>query len=243
MIINLENLNGLPQEFIKRLNTFDGIFKSCNYFEEYESNTDIKQLTIKIDKFCQNNQIIGYHYTNAIKDDILKNGLLVRTGEDIRIAFVERHFHLFTEEEQATILIAWKDYFGETAIQYRDSRIFFNFTLNGLQNQGADLLLNYYGGEQVYFPLYRLPQIGEKLKRMGTSMILKCILTPNNIETFWGNPDLYNYPWGRIAISSYHRLRNRDAYVEDQDGFQRTDVKPENIEIIINESSSCRATK
>ena len=74
-------------------------------------------------------------------------------------------------------------------------------------------------------------------------MILKCILTPNNIETFWGNPDLYNYPWGRIAISSYHRLRNRDAYVEDQDGFQRTDVKPENIEIIINESSSCRATK
>lgn len=227
MVVNLDNLNGLPLEFVKRLSVFDEIFRNSNYFEDYENNADIKRLTIEIDKFCQTNKIIGYHYTNAIKEDILQNGLLVRNGEDIRNAFVERQFHLFTEEEQVTILKTWKDYFGETAIKYRDNLIFFNFTLDGLQNSGADLLLHYYGGEQVYFPLYRQPQIGEKLKKIGTPMILKCILNPKNIKTFWENP------WGRIAVSSYHRLKNKDAYVEDQDGFQQTAVKPENIEIIL----------
>lgn len=233
MVVNLENLNGLPLEFVKRLGAFDQIFRSCNCFEEYENNADIKRLTIEIDKFCLTNKVIGYHYTTAIKEDILKTGLLVRTGEDIRIAFVERHFYLFTEEEQATILKTWKDYFGKTADKYRNNRIYFNFTRNGLQNSGANLLLNYYGGEQVYFPLYRLPQIEEKLKKIGTPMILKCILNPNNIETFLGNPDLYKNPWGRIAVSSYNRFINSEARVEDQDGYQQTDVKPENIEIIL----------
>ena len=226
MVINLDDLNGLPLEFVKRLSAFDEIFKNSNYFEDYENNADIKRLTIEIDKFCQTNKIIGYHYTNAIKEDVFKNGLLIRNGEDIHNAFVEKHFHLFTEEEQATILKGWNYLREKNAAKYRDNLVFFNFTLDGLQNSGADLLLHYYGGEQVYFPLYRQPQISEKLKKIGTPMILKCILNPKNIKTFWENQ------WGRIAVSSYHRLKNQDACVEDLDGSQQTAVQPENIEII-----------
>ncbi|HUX95063.1 MAG TPA: hypothetical protein VMV47_04960 [Bacteroidales bacterium] len=95
-----------------------------------------------------------------------------------------------------------------------------------MKNDGAELLLSYYGGEQVYFPLFELPNIGEKLKNIGIPMILKCTLNPNDINTF------IEYPWGKITVSSYHRIKNPDAIVVDQDGYQKVGVNPENIEII-----------
>lgn len=43
---------------------------------------------------------------------------------------------------------------------------------------------------------------------------------------------IYENPWGRIAVSTYHRLLNPDAFQEDQDGYQNVNVKPQDIEII-----------
>jgi len=233
MAVNLENLDGLPQEFVKQLSAFDHVFRSCNYFEEVKEYFGIMQLTADIDSYCAKHKIIGFHYTNAIKEDILEHGLLVRTGEEIRKSFVERHFHLFTKEEQTTILTTWEAFFSKPKAKVRDKRLFLNFTQDGLENGGTNLLLNFYGGEQVYFPIFSLPQIGAKLKLIGTPMMLKCILNPSDLVTYLGFPGLYEHPWGRIAVSSYHRLKNRNACVEDQDGYQEVGVSPENIEIVI----------
>lgn len=75
-------------------------------------------------------------------------------------------------------------------------------------------------------PLQELKDIGTKIKEIGTPMIIKCVLNPNNLNTF------YEYPWGRIAVSTYHSLLNVEALRDDQDGYQSVNVKPENIEII-----------
>ena len=228
MIIDLENLNGLPDKFIERLKMFDNIFIQNDFLENFENNNKIHQLIIDIDNYCLENKIIGYHYTNAIETDILKKGMILRTGKEIRKIFEESHFHLFTKKEQNQIRIAWKKQFDKSDKKYRDNRIFFNFTKNALQNGGAELLLNYFGGEQIYFPIYGLPQFGEKLKQIGTPMILKCILNPNDINTF------IEYPWGKITVSSYHRIKNPEAHVVDQDGYQKVNVKAANIKILVN---------
>ena len=103
---------------------------------------------------------------------------------------------------------------------------FFNFTKDALKDSGAELLLKYYGGEQVYFPIFQLPEFGKKLEKIGVPMILRCTLNPNDINTF------IEFPWGKIAVSIYHRKVNPEAHQIDQDGYQNIGVSPENIEII-----------
>ena len=226
MIIDFEDFTGLPNEFIIRLNRYVSIFVEYEFLEQYLDDEYIHQLIVDIDDYCLDNNIIGYHYTNGIVDEFKEKGILVRSGKKIRQDFMERHFHLFTKEEQNRILEKWEKRFDEDDQRVRDNCVFFNFTKGALKNSGAELLLKYYGGEQVYFPIFQLPEIGKKLKKIGVPMILRCTLNPNVINTF------IDYPWGKIAVSSYHRKVNQTADWVDQDGYQKVSVSPENIEII-----------
>ena len=71
---------------------------------------------------------------------------------------------------------------------------------------------------------------------IGEPLILKCSLNPQNIETF------YEYPRGRIAVSTFHSMHNPNAYRDDQDGCQFVDVKADDIDIIYfkNKQDYCR---
>ena len=233
MTINLENLEGLPKEYISELKKFDQIFKTHRFLENYENNENINNLILEINNFCLQNKIIGFHYTNAIESDIIENGMIIRSGTEIRNNFMERFFHLFDYNEQELIKEKWLSRFGEKDTESRDFRTFFNFTKDAIFNGGAELLLEYYGGEQIYFPIFSLPKIGEKLKKIGKPMILKCTLDPNEIKTFIENP------WGKIIVSSYNKKVNPEAYLVDQDGYQKKGVKSENIEIINAEKYVC----
>lgn len=237
MVIDLENLDGISEVIINRLKRFDSLFTDCECLENYYDNDDILQLIIDIDDYCLKNRIIGYHYTNAIENDILEKGIILRNGKEIRNDFITRHFHLFTKSEQNRIIQKWNEYFDEDDVNCRDNIVFFNFTKTALFNGGAELLLNYYGGEQIFLPIYEEPKIGDKLKKIGIPMILKCILNPNDINTF------IEYPWGKIVISSYNRIKNPNACVVDQDGYQRCEVKPDKIEIIKYEKSTFANTR
>ena len=224
-VVDFENLNGLSQDFIKSLKSYDEIFAQLKSIEQLDDD-EFHQLIMDIDDFCFENRIIGYHYTNAIKNDILGKGIIIRTGEEIRQNFIQRHFHLFTKGEQNRILFEWQKWFDEEDAQRRDSIICFDFTTGALKNGGADDLLSYYGGEQVYLPFIELPHIGEKLKNIGTPMILKCILNPSDIHTYT------QYPWGKLTVSSYHKLKKPDACLLEPSAYQEIGVNPENIEII-----------
>lgn len=120
----------------------------------------------------------------------------------------------------------WEIYFTKDQMKARDNRIFFNFTQDSLNDLRAEPALSNFGGEQVHMPIQSFRCIGDKLKKMGRPLIIKCKLNPKVINTFIENP------WGQIAVSSYHRLQNPNAATIDQDGYQTVNVPPENIEII-----------
>ncbi len=226
MQIDLDSLFGLPLEFQNRLRALDYLFIESNFLENFENNADVKKLISDLNEFCLKNRVIGYHYTRAFPNDFKEKGMLSRTGNVIREEFKKRHFHLFSKKEQIQITEEWYKSFGKDDNENRDNRIFFNFTLSALNWKSAELLLKYYGGEQVYAPIYRLPGIGKKLCKIGEPLILKCDLNPNDIKTYIINP------WGKIIMSSYHRTKNSEAHTIDQDGNQKVRVKAENIEII-----------
>ncbi|RKS42502.1 hypothetical protein BC962_3260 [Gillisia mitskevichiae] len=226
MIINLETLEGLPIYFIQKLTKFDDLLLKFDFLEEIEDLKTVEELIIEFQEFLNNQIIIGYHYTRALENNILKEGLLSRNGEEIRSKFIKDFSHEFTEGEISLIKELWRNCFDDSDKEVRDNRIYFNFTKNALKNSGARLLLNNYGGEQVYWPLYNVNEISSKLKSLGTPMILECKLEAKKINTFSINP------WAKIAISSYHKKINPNAHTEDRDAYINDSVTPKNIKII-----------
>jgi hypothetical protein len=224
-IVNLNNLQGIPKEFINELESFNSLFKENILLENLLRNYSIANLIERINEYCLKNQIFGYHYTKAIPDEIQKTGLTCRNGEDIRYTFMINFGYLFTEDEKLKIKKAWANFDCEQK-EARDNRLFFNFTTCALEDFSAKPLLTNFGGEQVYMPIQELKEIGDKIKRIGKPLILKCKLDPNNINTF------YKHPWGRIAVSTYHCQINKEAQQDDQDGYQKVDVAPQNVDVI-----------
>lgn len=225
-VINLNNLSGIPLELLSDLEKHTNIFRSTEFSEEIFENPKIASVVSKIHDYCNERSVVGYHYTNAVPEEIITNGLMCRSGHDIRSVFLKNYHQLFTEQELQSIKAAWEREFNTRIQAIRDNRLYFNYTTKELGRRGSELLLNYYGGEQVYWPLYTLENIRSKIKNIGTAMMLKCSLSPKNLKTYSDNS------FGKVAISTYHFMLNPCASRYDEDGNQNVDVKPENIEII-----------
>jgi hypothetical protein len=224
--IDLNNLEGIPLEFLDKLQSFDSLFKENMSFEKILSSFHISNIIEDINNYCLKNQIFGYHYTRAVPIEIQKTGLTCRKGDDIRNSFIANFGHYFTNDEIVKMKKAWFNHFDSQQKKTRDSCLFFNFTTVALEEFGAEHLLSNFGGEQVYMPIKGLKGVGDKIKNIGKPLILKCKLDPNKIKTY------YERPWGRIAISTYHCRINKEAHQDDQDGYQYVDVNPVNIEVI-----------
>lgn len=224
--INLNDPTGLPESIIHELSIFKEEFKRTDFLDQLEEISEMSELIMKIDEFCMRNEIIGFHYTRANPEDIQIRGLLSRSGQEIRSEFLKKHGKLFTKLETQRIKEAWDRTYGDYDREHRDYHVFFNFTLTALNGNGAELLLNNFGGEQVYWPLYEMEGVKNKIVNIGTPLVVKCRLNPNDLNTF------IQHPWGKIAASTYHRTQNSNAYPIDQDGYQRTTVPSDKIELI-----------
>lgn len=225
-LINLNNLQGIPNELVEKLSNNHQAFLETDSLDNLLEVEEVWNAMVKIDEYCRKGQIIGFHYTRAIPEILIKSGLICRTGKEIRSTFLRDYGNSFTDQEQTTILKKWDDHFDKQQQSSRDNYLFFNFTTSALYDHGAESLLTNFGGEQVYMPIFELDSISTKIKNLGTPMILKCRLDPNHINTF------YEYPWGKIAVSSFHAMCNDEACRIDQDGYQSVNVKPSEIEIL-----------
>ena len=181
-VINLEDLSGLPRQFLARLKEFNQEFLETDYLDSLGHLGNLQNLIIAIDNYCQENIIIGYHYTRANPECILEKGLLARTGSEIRNEFLSQHKHHFTPEELVRILDEWRNCFDEEDEEIRDNHVFFNFTMCAMKDGGTDLLLENCGGEQVYTPLYHIDSIKDKIKQIGQPIIVKCKLHPKDLH-------------------------------------------------------------
>ena len=225
--VNLHDLTGLPETFIKGLHSCNSHFRDAEFLENIREIPAVLSLIKDIDEFCSQNQVIGFHYTRAIPEDLLTQGLQPRSGDQIRQQFLSRWGHKFGPDEIDTIKSAWASYFDKSMRRSRDNVLRFNFTKTALSDGGAEWLLKYYGGEQVYFCLINLPGIDEVLTSIGTPLIVKCELNPSDVSTY------IDCPWGSIAVSSFHRRINPEADQVAQDGLLDGGVSPDRLELII----------
>ncbi|MEH6550088.1 MAG: hypothetical protein V7744_08900 [Pseudomonadales bacterium] len=223
MNIDLSKPNLLPNDFVVALRAIKDLCKKYTFSEKLVEHKDVLPLVRSLDNFCMNGSIIGYHFTRAIKENIEKNGLLIRSGDEIRNGFICENGYLFTDKEQRFLQERWSRYFTPGQNNARDNKIFFNFTSSALRDGGAENLLGLYGGEQVGMCFEMGHPIGEKLANIGQPLVIRCALKPKELNTF------IEYPWGKILVSSFHKTINSEAYIIDQDGYQFVPVSPNNI--------------
>lgn len=225
-ILNHCTLAGFPSFFFEEMEKHTELLLNTEFEDELVENPVFQDLIDRITDFSKDCKIIGYHYTRADKDDILKGGLKSRTGQEIRETFLSRYGKLFSAEELDTIQNAWKAYFNKNMISCRDYRIFFNLTTTSLFDSGAKPLLQYYGGEQIYMPLKGFPSIAKKIQNIGSPLLIKTTLNPSLLKLF-DYKDI-----AKVAISSYHRLLRPDASRCDHDVYQNEPVLPKQIEVV-----------
>ena len=225
-ILNLCTLAGFPSFFFEEMEKHTELLLNKEFSDELIYNPVFQELIERITTFSKDCNIIGFHYTRADKEDIIKSGLKSRSGQEIREAFLSRYGSLFTAEELDTIKKSWNAYFNRTMVESRDHRIFFNLTTTALFDSGAEPLLKYYGGEQVYMPLKGYPTIAKKLQNIGTPLLIKAILDPHQLQLFDFEDVI------KIALASYHRLLRHDAKQCDIDCFQTSSIPTRLIKIL-----------
>lgn len=223
MDIDLTKPNELPIEFKKRLRSFEALCKEYEFSEKLIGHREVSVLVRDINQYCNDNRIIGVHYTRAVPDSIRRLGLLLRSGDQIRKDFLDQHGYLFSDTEISEIKRRWANYFTPSQSSIRDHRIFFNFTEVELGESGAEYLLGLYGGEQVGMCFELDEALGVKLGRIGNPLVVRCSLDPSQMSTF------SEHPWGEILVSSFHLEINPNAHRIDQDAYQECPVKPEDI--------------
>ncbi|SHK91101.1 hypothetical protein SAMN05720469_12316 [Fibrobacter intestinalis] len=224
-ILNLCTLAGFPPFFFEEMEKHTELLLNTESSDELIENPVFQELIERLTEFSKDCNIVGYHYTRANKEDFLKEGLKSRSGQEIREIFLSRYSVLFTVEELETIKKLWDAYFDKIQKSSRDNYIFFNLTTEALSNSGAEPLLKYYGGEQVYMPLQREFTIAQKLRGIGTPLLIKAILDPKQLSNFYEDDIV------KIAISSYHRNKKTDADQYDRDVYQRRPILSNQIEI------------
>lgn len=223
MVIDLSNPESLPVGYRDKLNSVSPKVWASQFSDEVVKHRDVWPIVKEVDEFCLAGKVIGIHYTRANRSDIQQQGLLIRTGEEIRQHFLAQHGHRFSPAEIDRINAGWDEYFTPHQVAARDARIWFNFTREALLGGGAKPLLEMYGGEQVSMCFRRDCVIGKKISTIGEPLLVSCALSPSDVDTY------IPYAWGQIVVSSYHKKMNPQAYRIDQDGSQRVSVMPENI--------------
>ncbi len=224
---DLEDIRHLPSALLERLSGFDHLFSAEEYLETaIERDRSLRTLIRDINQHCLSGTVIGYHYTRAFPGDILTNGLKARTGEEWRRTFLAQHRDRFTDDEINAIQCAWARYYDSSAKAARDNRIFFTFNWYEPTDSAVRLLLQHFGGEQIYFALLgQFPAIASKLSTIGEPLILKCTLDPSDIRVTREDP------WGMLVASVYHRVVKPTAYKYGFDGYTLKPVAPQDIEL------------
>jgi hypothetical protein len=86
-ILNLCTLAGFPSFFFEEMEKHTELLLNTEFEDELLENPAFQDLIEQTTDFSKNCKIIGYHYTRANKDDIIKSGLKSRTGQEIRETF------------------------------------------------------------------------------------------------------------------------------------------------------------
>jgi hypothetical protein len=82
--LNLEDPSCLPVAFRDELMDCNAIFAQSTCLDEIRHDERVSRVIERINDYCARNYIFAYHYTRALRSDLAANGLVPRSGDEIR---------------------------------------------------------------------------------------------------------------------------------------------------------------
>jgi hypothetical protein len=222
-MISLESAPSIPGDILRLIKPLEEELMQSRSIDSVARGRNAQPVLARMNEHLEDSGIVGIHYTRAVPEDISASGLVCATGAQRRAWFLAKYGHHFCSPELEAIKAAWRQYFTGCQNSARDNKVFFNLTATALKDGGAAPLLEYFGGEAINMPLVGLPKITEKIKHLGSPLIVKCGLKPSRLLGCW------TYPAAVVWLSAYHKQLNSRAVLYDVDVYATSTVRPENI--------------
>ncbi len=239
--VNLDDPTSIPECVLSELRRYHTVFAKHQSIERLLKCPGLKKITQDLTSLCTDKQVIGYHYTRAIREKIELNGLRISCGDDRRRGFLQQFEHRFTPEARNRIVQLWHNYGYQKSS--RDGRLCFDLTLNALTDGKADNLLTYFGGENIYKALIQLParlmldvdaEIDTVFQDLGSPLVVKCALDTGKLKySIIDYEQPSEYMLASIWLSSYHRTLNPKATQHDVTARIDHDVRPDDLRIMV----------
>ena len=97
--IDLQRTELSPEALRVRLQSIESLCRNEEFSENLVRHQKVRNIVIELDSYCMDSQVLGIHYTRAIRTDIEHKGLLVRTSAEMRDEFVQRFGEEFEADE------------------------------------------------------------------------------------------------------------------------------------------------
>jgi len=228
MDIRLDDPSFIPISLKRELEQHWMILQSSEYMEELTRDGVFRNIAMQLELFIQQNRVLGYHCTKEpISGHFLSTGLRTLDRVAHQTQFLETHGHLFSQHEKNVMRSAWESYFPGAQDIGRNGLLWFCLSAYLVVNNGTKYFFNYFGGEAIYMPLLNHPLILEKLRKIGSPVVVEVRLNPNELKT------LGEFPFALNALSHYQKSVNPSAYIHSREGHLKRNVTPEEITQII----------
>jgi hypothetical protein len=222
-MISFESAASIPDDIVHMIEPLKGQLMQARFVDSVARTRSAQPVLARMTQYLEQTGIIGIHYTRAVPGDISAGGLICATGAERRAWFLEKYGHHFRDCELETIKAAWRQYFTDCQNSVRDSKVFFCLTMKALVNGGAAPLLENFGGEAINMPLVGLPGITDKIRSLGSPLIVKCALKPSELHCSW------DYHAAVVWLSAYHTQINSQAALYDVDVYTTSSIPPQDI--------------
>ncbi len=226
MAIDLSTCGNIPSNVSTILNDHIEEFRKIEFLDELLEISELHDVVVALDQVAESQGVVLYHYTRNFRETLAREGLALKSGKERRSEFLAQFKDQLSQSQIQKLRVGWDNYFNSEQNRSRDERIWFNLTLSALSNGGAFPLLSHYGGEVVYMPFSRDPDLSNFLGSIGEPLIVRAIANVDSLTTF----DVY--PWGKTWLSTFHKELNPDAIQKDFDVYTKQPIPPECIQSI-----------
>ena len=88
MAIWLNSVSQIPRITLDEFRRFDRLFAGCRFVEQLCQDPSLRRLAADLNELCLAEGVVGYHFTNALREQIADHGLRLSCGVDRRREFI-----------------------------------------------------------------------------------------------------------------------------------------------------------
>ncbi|WP_061209493.1 hypothetical protein [Leptospira borgpetersenii] len=188
--------------------------------EQIQKKPLIVEIFREVDRFSQENGVIGFHCTKEIQSRPYNEfGLRILDMKLHHMEFIE---YLKTEMSLANDKIVYikekLDYFRMQETGRREGLLWFCLNRSLVKSKGTEGFFEYYGGEAINFWYRSDPIIGHLCKKIGRAVVVEALINISQLTIY------SEYGLGKCLVSNYAHALNKKFQITHLQGHVKSNI-------------------